>query len=103
MTLPDASSTRPLSGFASGKPAWSSASRMLASFQMHWGLTGGWWPNEAVSYRSSRSWLPERRIRFDRLVDHLCRVAAPLLPLLTEQIWGDLTGEGSVREPLEGT
>lgn len=54
--------------------AWSSASRMLASFQMHWGLTGGWWPNEAVSYRSSRSWLPERRIRFDRLVDHLCRV-----------------------------
>jgi uncharacterized protein (DUF1800 family) len=54
--------------------AWSSASRMLASFQMHWALAGGWWPKEAVRYRSSRSWLPQRRIRFDQYVDHLCRV-----------------------------
>ena len=30
------------------------------------------------------------------VLDHLCRVAAPLLPLLTERVWGDLTGEGSV-------
>ncbi|MGK2930961.1 MAG: isoleucine--tRNA ligase [Acidimicrobiales bacterium] len=30
------------------------------------------------------------------VLDNLCRVSAPLLPLLTEQIWGDLTGEGSV-------
>ena len=41
---------------------------------MHWNLAGGWWPNEAVTYRSPRSWLPQRRIRFDQYVDHLCRL-----------------------------
>jgi isoleucyl-tRNA synthetase len=30
------------------------------------------------------------------VLDNLCRVSAPLLPLLTEKIWGDLTGAGSV-------
>ena len=30
------------------------------------------------------------------VLERLCRVSAPLLPLLTEQIWGDLTGRGSV-------
>ena len=30
------------------------------------------------------------------VLEHLCRVSAPLLPLLTERIWGDLTDEGSV-------
>ncbi len=30
------------------------------------------------------------------VLENLCRVAAPLLPLLTEQVWGDLTGGGSV-------
>jgi isoleucyl-tRNA synthetase len=30
------------------------------------------------------------------VLDHLCRVAAPLLPLLTEHVWSDLTGQGSV-------
>lgn len=54
--------------------AWTSASRMLASFRMHWGLAGGWWPSEQATFRSARSWLPQRRIRFDQYVDHLCRV-----------------------------
>jgi uncharacterized protein (DUF1800 family) len=53
--------------------AWSSAGRMLASFKMHWNLAGGWFPKVAVSYRTPRSWLPQRRIRFDQYVDHLCR------------------------------
>lgn len=53
--------------------SWSSASRMLGSFRMHWNFSGGYWPTEAVSYRSPRSWLPQRRIRFDQYVDHLCR------------------------------
>ena len=30
------------------------------------------------------------------VLDNLCRVTAPLLPLLTEEIWADLTGDGSV-------
>ena len=54
--------------------AWASASRMLGSFRMHWGLVGGWWPKEQVVFRRPASWLPQRRIRFDQYVDHLCRL-----------------------------
>ena len=54
--------------------AWASASRMLGSFRMHWNLAGGYWPREAVSYRRPAAWLPQRRIRFDQYVDHLCRM-----------------------------
>jgi uncharacterized protein (DUF1800 family) len=50
---------------------WSSPGRMLASFDVHWGLAGGWWPNRDVSHRSARSRLPRPRIRFDQFVDHL--------------------------------
>lgn len=52
---------------------WSSTARMLASFDMHWGLAGGWWPRGDVSYRTAASWLPEDSLRFDALVDHLAR------------------------------
>ncbi len=57
-----------------GSAAWASASRMLSSFQMHWALSGGWWPRQDVRYRSASSWLPRKRLRFDRYVDHLCRL-----------------------------
>jgi uncharacterized protein (DUF1800 family) len=57
-----------------GDQAWSSATRMLSSFRMHWNLIAGWWPDEDVAYRSPASWLPERSIRLDRYVDHLCRM-----------------------------
>jgi isoleucyl-tRNA synthetase len=49
--------------------------------------------------RSRERFWGEDQVAVDVLhtvLDHLCRVAAPLLPLLTEQIWGDLTGQGSV-------
>jgi uncharacterized protein (DUF1800 family) len=52
---------------------WASASRMMSSFRMHWNLAGGYYPSVDVSYRPSRSWLPQRRIRLDQYVDHLCR------------------------------
>jgi uncharacterized protein (DUF1800 family) len=83
--------------------AWSSASRMLASFQMHWGLAGGWWPKEAVAYRSPRSWLPQRRIRFDQYVDHLCRVvhgrgSTPVLLKAACQATGCRPGEVVTRD-----
>lgn len=52
---------------------WSSTSRMLASFDMHWGMAGRWWPREDVVHRSPASWLPEDPVRFDALVDHLAR------------------------------
>jgi isoleucyl-tRNA synthetase len=49
--------------------------------------------------RSRERFWGEDQVAIDVLhtvLDTLCRVAAPLLPLLTEQVWGDLTGEGSV-------
>ncbi len=45
--------------------------------------------------RSRERFWGEDQVAVDVLhtvLDDLCRVAAPLLPLLTEQVWGDLTG-----------
>ena len=61
-------------GLPLGDAAWSSATRMLNSFQMHWDLAAGWWPTKDVTYRKPASWLPQERIRFDQYVDHLSRV-----------------------------
>lgn len=54
--------------------AWSSTSRMLGSFRLHWSVANGYWPTRDIAYRKPRAWLPEKRIRFDTLVDHLSRV-----------------------------
>jgi len=54
--------------------SWTSPTRMLGSFKMHWNLAGGYWPNRGVGYRRPVSWLPQRVIRFDQYVDHLCRL-----------------------------
>ena len=60
-----------------GQPAdnssWSSPSRMLASMDLHFALSGGWWPKEGIGYRAPTDWLPRRRLRFDLFVDHLCQ------------------------------
>ena len=53
--------------------AWCSASRMLASWRNHWGLAGGYWPDGQAVYRKPASYLPQDRIRFDLLVDHVSR------------------------------
>lgn len=53
--------------------SWSSPSRMLNAFSMHWCVAGGWWPKKQVTHRRSQSWVPQERIRFDYLVDHLSR------------------------------
>ncbi len=58
-----------------GQPAdndsWSSPARILASLEMHWGMSGRWWPSTDVTYRTPAGWLPRRSLRFDLLVDHL--------------------------------
>ncbi len=54
--------------------AWSSASRVLGSFRMHWLFTGGYYPDGNVVYRTPGSWIPQRSLRFDQYVDHLCRM-----------------------------
>lgn len=49
--------------------------------------------------RSRERFWGEDQVAIDVLhtvLENLCRVSAPLLPLLTEQVWGDLTGAGSV-------
>ena len=53
--------------------AWSATSRLLASFEIHWAMSGGWWPKTDATYRTAASWLPQKSIRFDYLVDHLSR------------------------------
>ncbi len=62
-------------GIPQTNAAWSSASQVLGSLDLHYSMSGGWIGDEgSVSYRSYRSWLPAERIRFDSLVDHLSRV-----------------------------
>lgn len=53
--------------------AWTGVSRMLSSFEMHWGIGAGWWPREDVGHRKPASWLPAKSLRFDDFVDHLSR------------------------------
>lgn len=38
--------------------AWSSTSRFLASLDVHYTMSGGWWPSEGVRYRAPVAWLP---------------------------------------------
>jgi len=56
--------------------AWSAASRVLASFEMHYTMSGGWWPTKDAVYRNKKDWVPitgEQSIRLDTLVEHLSR------------------------------
>ena len=52
-----------------GDAAWSSATRMLNSFRMHWNLAAGWWPTKDVTLPQQRRRLaaddqpPARRVR----------------------------------------
>jgi hypothetical protein len=66
--------------------AWTSTGRFLGSLENHYALSGGWWPNVDVSYRSASSWLPTSSIRFDQWVDHLARSVngAPSTSLLLQ-------------------
>lgn len=54
--------------------AWSSASQVLGSLDVHYSMAGGWIGEEgSVRYHRYRSWMPQDRLRFDALVDHLSR------------------------------
>lgn len=54
--------------------AWASPTRMLNSWRMHWNLAGGYWPDDQVRFKRPVAYLPQDRLRFDRFVDHVCRV-----------------------------
>lgn len=53
--------------------AWVSVSRMLASFQIHQDMAGGWWPTAGVTYVQPAARLPIPTISFGDFVDHLSR------------------------------
>ncbi|TQK68880.1 DUF1800 domain-containing protein [Nocardioides sp. SLBN-35] len=38
--------------------AWSSTSRFLASLDIHYTMSGGWWPVDGARYRAPIDWLP---------------------------------------------
>jgi uncharacterized protein (DUF1800 family) len=52
---------------------WAAPTRMLNSWKLHWSLASGS-PAAQVAYRTPASYLPAASIRFDRFVDHLCRI-----------------------------
>jgi uncharacterized protein (DUF1800 family) len=54
---------------------WCTPSRMIASFDLHHSMAGGWWPNasQGVVYRSLKSWVPQKTLRLDELIDHLAQ------------------------------
>jgi uncharacterized protein (DUF1800 family) len=62
-------------GMPQTNDAWSSASQVLGSLDLHYSLAGGWVGDRGTAkYRSRPSWLPKRQIRFDAFVDHLSRL-----------------------------
>jgi hypothetical protein len=63
----------PPDGFPQTAQAWSTPGRLMGSFQAHNAMAGHFYPSKGIRYRPHGSWLPQRRIRFDLLVDHLCR------------------------------
>jgi uncharacterized protein (DUF1800 family) len=71
-------------GYPDSNAVWSSTTRFLGSLRFHRSLAGGYAPKGRIVYRTPESWLPQRRIRFDQLVDHLCRVLLnrPSTPLI---------------------
>ncbi len=56
-----------------GNAMWSSPTRMLSSFRLHWNLTAGWWPTKDARYKKPEKFLPEKEIRLDAWIDHLSR------------------------------
>lgn len=53
--------------------SWSSASRLIASLELHRNLSGAWWPSSGITYRAPVDWLPATSVRFGDFVEHLSR------------------------------
>ncbi|MGZ4446875.1 MAG: DUF1800 domain-containing protein [Nocardioides sp.] len=51
--------------------SWASPARMIASMDLHLGMSGSWWPTAGITYRPAAAWVPRYPMRFDVLVDHL--------------------------------
>ncbi len=53
--------------------SWATTSRMLAAFDVHYSLSGQWWPSKGATFTPHGAWLPQKHLRFDLFVDHLSR------------------------------
>ncbi|MBA3780917.1 MAG: DUF1800 domain-containing protein [Nocardioides sp.] len=75
--------------------SWATTSRMLAAFDVHYSLSGQWWPSKGATFAKHVSWLPQKQIRFDRFVDHLSRqlLQRPASPTMLKAC-GEATGIG---------
>lgn len=60
-------------GMPDDATAWTNGSRLLASFNLHYTLAGGWWPTKQVKYRKAKHWVPRWGMPFEDLVDRLSR------------------------------
>ncbi len=69
-------------GFPDTGDAWTSTSRMLGSFKVHWITANGWTPGSGIRFQSPQYFLPPLPARFDACVDHVHRImfARPVLP-----------------------
>lgn len=38
--------------------SWSSPSRLMASFDLHYAMSGRWWPKDGITYRQPTEWFP---------------------------------------------
>jgi uncharacterized protein (DUF1800 family) len=61
-------------GFPDNGDAWSSASRMLGCWRIHKNLANGVFPKTGVEYQPPSKWLGPMPVRFDDLVDRMCRL-----------------------------
>jgi len=52
--------------------SWSSPSRILASLDLHYTMSGGWWPTAGMVRPSTTDWLPAPAVTFRDLVERLC-------------------------------
>jgi uncharacterized protein (DUF1800 family) len=60
-------------GFPDDAFAWSSASRILACWQVHKNVSNSGYPSAGAVYKPPTYWLPPLPIRFNDLVDRYCR------------------------------
>ena len=60
-------------GFPDDSNAWTSAGRMLNSFDVHHSTAGGDYPRHDVTYASTASWLPALPATVAEVVDHVSR------------------------------
>jgi hypothetical protein len=53
--------------------SWSAPGRLMASMNVHFTVSSGWWPTKGVHFVEGKDWLPKVRVKFEDLVDHLSR------------------------------